>query len=224
MSELAKHIESLTPVRSGERIGDALNAQRINAIQESIRILAKGGNIVTGRGVRKRELGIDAVSINAQGRGRQSVSLIRPLTLVTSPSPFHNQSKGDEFYVRMGVVNNVLPYNLSNGFVSAGEYTYVYVKAALDLAHADLVTSAQIVVSAAPILNTAFDSEGNPPSEIHMLIGAVQKKGGALSLSNFGAGSLSVTITISQITCAAGETTMYHNLSWWRHGAYELLD
>lgn len=57
MSELSNHLDTLTPVTSGVPLAHTLTASRVNAIQESIKALARGENIVAGSGMLRQGVG-----------------------------------------------------------------------------------------------------------------------------------------------------------------------
>ena len=86
MDSLSTHLKKLTPVKIGDSIDEAITADRINAIQSSVLMIAKGDNIQTAGGVTKTSSG-SSVVIQGPGAPDKYKPLHEPFEVSISGTP-----------------------------------------------------------------------------------------------------------------------------------------
>ncbi len=88
-------------LRPGQPVREALTSQRINGIQDVLRALCRGDNVVAGPGVRKTNVGT-ATILTATPRGDSTAS---------HPYRVSNASAGGAvaISVRLGLLNSIVP-------------------------------------------------------------------------------------------------------------------
>jgi hypothetical protein len=86
MDSLSTHLKKLTPVKIGDSIDEAITADRINAIQSSVLMIAKGDNIQTAGGVTKTSSG-SSVVIQGPGAPDKYKPLHEPFEVTISGTP-----------------------------------------------------------------------------------------------------------------------------------------
>lgn len=116
MPGLTKYLQAMGDrVRPGQRIADALTAERLNAIMASIRAIARGDNVIAGRGLRKATVS-DGVLLTNSGIGS------RVTAGAAETCPFDITIATDELLglyatFRAGTINQLLPDNYLSGVV-----------------------------------------------------------------------------------------------------------
>lgn len=112
-------IKSLTPVRRGDSVYHVASAERINGIQDAIRLIVRGDNIVSGINIRKKS-GDGYVIISGEPGGRGGgggVGFPWEISLQTLAGIA-------QVVVAPGTINSVLPTNMFDTWPIAGTGTF----------------------------------------------------------------------------------------------------
>lgn len=129
-------LELLSPVSKGEDVRKVASEERINALQELVRMLWRGENIRDGRGfsIQRGDGGVEF----RRRKGRRTIKKSEPLEIVVSrpsymPEPEVAVVEGyKRFFVSWGTVNNVVADNWDESFdvsETPDGATYFFVKA-----------------------------------------------------------------------------------------------
>lgn len=106
MPGVSNYLQKLTKVKKGQPVCDVASSERINAIQDLLRALARGDHIMSGDNTRLRR-GEGFVTISADAGGGSSFSsLSHPFTVTE-----HNNADGkpDGVNVSPGLVGTFIP-------------------------------------------------------------------------------------------------------------------
>ncbi|EIQ01044.1 hypothetical protein OpiT1DRAFT_05608 [Opitutaceae bacterium TAV1] len=175
-------------VTPGENLEDALTATRINGIQDAIRALARGDNIVAGRGIRTHNSGseviLTATTLPSKG-GTTVAAPAAPLTLtLTKPAGYADPPEGipattPPVWVTWGHVNNIVPDNMGL-YTLAEQGKKVWIKATTNQLGASNFRVLAVTIGS----GDTFPEDGNgdggetteevPPKFVHYLLGTMQ--------------------------------------------------
>lgn len=108
-SSLGQLLKSLTPVGRGDSVYAVASADRINNIQNAIRLLVRGDNIVSGVNIRKKSSD-GYVILSSEPRAAQVGGGGFPFQISVEPVPGSPGSfKG---VLSPGTINNIIPSNM----------------------------------------------------------------------------------------------------------------
>jgi hypothetical protein len=138
-------------VRPGQRLGDAVTAQRLNAIMDAIRGLARGDNLIRGRDIMLRQTA-DGIVVGVEpGSGRSTTVCPFDISL-TVPSVGNLKAT-----FRPGTINGLLPSNYLTGVTFSSASTQYL--------------SLDCTVTNGAIVSAAFVAEGSQPGDITPTLG-----------------------------------------------------
>lgn len=148
MEEITQLLNELTPVQAGDNVLSVARASRINAMQDLLRAIARGDNIIEGKGIR---ISTEPGGVIIEGRARSQ-------TGESLPDHPWKPYVVDGLDVKLipGTVNNRLPGNWNATFsLSSSQSSYwVWLEATInqrgDVSSCSIETGAAIPTPAAP--------------------------------------------------------------------------
>lgn len=165
-------LQSLTRVGRGDAVQQVASADRINAIQDAIRLLIRGDNIQDGENVRKKSadgyviLSTAAPRVHGGGAAVQHFPWETTLVLNTVTNFFETR-------VRPGTINSMLPTNMFSTSNNAIELTgtfYVTLDCTTD---GDSVTDAVVDFNSTVPPDPMGSNMGVAPSDFSVLLAVI---------------------------------------------------
>lgn len=166
---LAQILKSLENVGKADDVYSVASSERLNAIQDAIRLLARGDNIVSGGGVH-RTAGDGYVVLRSIARPRSSISNDFPWRITADG----NDQEGWWVTVAPGTISNLLAINaLDKIFISNDPETTWYIKLHC-LTNGALPTVVTIMSDTIPVDNANNAMQNTPPPDFYVILGVVK--------------------------------------------------
>lgn len=158
-----------TRVRPGQKLAEALTAERINAIQEAILALARGENLRAGKGILKETAGISVTFASiATGEGGGDIT-----------HPFQISKAGaNKVKIRYGTLNDATPTGVAVDRTLTGEGTHtIYLVLTLALTTLGEVTAVAVGSSTSGV-------PADDDTHAHIILGTAVMSGGSVTVVN----------------------------------------
>lgn len=151
-------------VRPGQRVADALTAERVNAMMAAIRALARGDNVFSGPGILK--------ATGPNGVVLRSTAVGRPGQEGTEPLPFDVTIEGTTMSVRPGTINGLMPSNnLDEVTISLSSTYYLHLDCTAN--NGQIVTAELSAPTIQP--GAVAPTLGQPPTSLKVLLAVIHE-------------------------------------------------
>jgi hypothetical protein len=169
---LQEHLDKLIPVKKGDSTRKVASSERVNAIQEAIKAMARGDHIRTGKNLRRKTgSGFVMLTADDQGGGGGGEGDF-PWQISVEEDPPAGSGVWS-VHVKPGTINNILPSNIFDSFeISETGTFYVVLDVTTD---GDSPTDASLDAVSSPPEGIG-SSMGVAPDSFSILLGVVVDK------------------------------------------------
>lgn len=209
------NLKKLTAVKKGDSVLQVASAERINAIQETLKAMARGENVVAGVNIRKT-LGEGFFILSGQrggrGGGGGEATLHFPWEITVVNVSEDPETPDWRVKVKPGTINQIIPSNMFSDWAVAATGTY-YVT--LDCtSDGDTITDV-IIDGNSDIPPDLIGSEENAaPADLSILLGLVVDHVPFQLISDCLDAQTQLTILTLKDTPIAGEPFFDLNYTW----------
>lgn len=171
MANISDNLRALTAVKPGDGLNDIMTAARINAIQEILRDLAGGKAIVSGAGVRKRDVagGVMLTADIPPVEGGGGASGPYPFDISFLPIDDDTQYA----IIRPGTLNGIIAWNYSVQWPVWKTGFQYFLHLDVTMSGSPLsVTTVQLTLDETPPAGIPTTA-GGPPTEWSYLLGVL---------------------------------------------------